>query len=56
MANDDLENGSHLNGLATLLATILAHSPIDHVLLLLGTNSFENRTNLSASRISEQLL
>ena len=56
MANDDPENGSHLNGRKTLLASILAHSPIDHVLLMLGTNSFKTRMNLSASRICKQLL
>ena len=56
VANNDPENGSHLNGRATLLASILAHSPIDHVLLMLGTNSFKKRMNLSASRICEQLL
>ena len=30
-ANDDLENDSHLNGRAILLASILTYSPIDHV-------------------------
>ena len=50
-----LKNGSHLNGRATLFASILAHSPIDNVLLMLGTNSFKKRMNLSASRICEQL-
>ena len=56
VANDDPEDGSHLNGHTTLLANILAHSPIDHVLLMLGTNSFKYRMNLSAVRICEQLL
>ena len=56
VANNDPENGSHLNGRATLLASILAHSPINHVLLMLGTNSFKKRMNLSASRICEPLL
>ena len=56
VANDDPENGSHLNGRTNLLASILAHSPIDHVLLMLGTNSFKYRMNLSAERICDQLL
>ena len=55
VANDDPENGSHLNGRENLLASILAHSPIDHVLLMLGTNSFKYRMNLSAERICDQL-
>ena len=56
VANDDPENGSHLNGRTNLLASILAHSPVDHVLLMLGTNSFKYRMNLSAERICGQLL
>ena len=56
VANDDPEIGSHLNGRTNLLASILAHSPIDHVLLMLGTNSFKYRMNLSAERICDQLL
>ncbi len=56
MSNDDPENGSHLNGRTNLLASILAHSPIDQVLLMLGTNSFKCRMNLSASRICDQFL
>ena len=43
-------------GVRLCLQKILAHSPIDHVLLMLGTNSFKKRMNLSASRICEQLL
>ena len=56
VANDDPEDGSHLNGHTTLLANILAHSPIDHVLLMLGTNSFKYRMNLSAVRILQRTL
>jgi lysophospholipase L1-like esterase len=56
VANDDPENGSHFNGRTNLLASILAHSPIDHALLMLGTNSFKYRMNLSAARICDQLL
>ena len=56
MSNDDPENESHLNGRTTLLTSILAHSPIDHVLLMLGTNSVKYRMNLSASRIYDQLI
>ncbi len=56
VANDDPENESHLNGSTNLLASILPHSPIDHVLLMLGANSFKCRMNLSAERICDQLL
>ena len=56
VANDNPENESHLNGRTTLLSSVLTHSPIDHVLLMLGANSFKFRMNLSASRIYDQLL
>jgi len=56
VANDDPENESHLNGRTNLLASILPHSPIDHVSLMLGTNSLKCRVNLSSERICDQPL
>ena len=56
VASDDTENGSHFNGRATLLSSVLAHSPLNHVLLMLGTNSFKYSMNLSAKKICDQIL
>ena len=38
---DDGEDGKHLNGAATFKSTLLSHSPIDIVIILLGTNDLK---------------
>ena len=56
VATDDPKNGKHFNGRSTLLSSVLAHSPINHVLLMLGTNSFKYCMCLSAQKICDQIL
>lgn len=40
---DDGEDGKHLNGTVTFKSTLLSHSPIDIVIILLGTNDLKAR-------------
>ena len=40
---DDGEDGKHLNGATTFKSTLLSHSPIDIVIILLGTNDLKAR-------------
>ena len=42
---DDERNGNHLNGSRVFKSSLLAHSPIDMVLIMLGTNDLKERFN-----------
>ncbi|MBT5574473.1 arylesterase [Alphaproteobacteria bacterium] len=56
VATDDPEFGAHFNGMNTVLSSVLAHSPNDHILLMLGTNSLKKRIKVSALDICTQLI
>jgi lysophospholipase L1-like esterase len=49
--DDPIEDGR--NGLAYLAPCLESHSPLDMVLIMLGTNDLKRRFNLSASDIAE---
>ena len=49
---DDLQDGTHLNGAKVLKSSLLSHSPIDFVLILLGTNDLKVRFQRSAEDIA----
>ena len=42
---DDERDGNHLNGSRVFKSSLLAHSPIDMVLIMLGTNDLKERFN-----------
>lgn len=45
---EDLVEGPHVSGLLYLKPCLLSHTPLDHVVLMLGTNDFKRRFNLVA--------
>ncbi len=47
--------GPAMNGLAHLPAALLAHSPLDLVLIMLGTNDFKARFSPDADRIAANI-
>jgi len=56
-AHDDPElHGPAMNGLAQLPAALLAHSPLDWVLIMLGTNDFKARFSPGGEKIAANLL
>jgi len=52
----DPELGASFNGESTLEAILLSHQPLDHVLIMLGTNDLKARFNRSASDIAEAIV
>ena len=50
---DDPRDGIHLNGARVLKSSLLSHSPIDLVLLMLGTNDLKVRFQRTAENIAE---
>ncbi len=55
-AIDDPQDGDFLNGTRSLKTSLLAHSPIDHSIIMLGTNDLKARFNRSPSEISLSLI
>ncbi|MDB9776167.1 GDSL-type esterase/lipase family protein [Alphaproteobacteria bacterium] len=55
-AMDDIQDGYFLNGARTLKSSLLANSPIDHSIIMLGTNDLKTRFNKSAKEISHSLI
>ena len=53
---DDDNDGKHLNGAATFKSTLLSHSPIDIVLILLGTNDLKARFGRQPKDIADGIL
>ena len=51
----DPVEGVHKNGRAILLAVLESHRPIDHVILMLGTNDFKARFSVSAMEIASSI-
>lgn len=45
---EDIVDGAHFSGISYLKPCLLSHSPLDHVVLMLGTNDFKRRFNLVA--------
>ena len=53
---DDTADGIQLNGEASLLTVLATHSPLNHVILMLGTNDFKNRFNRKTKDIAASIL
>lgn len=52
----DPQEGAHFNGADPLLAILMSQQPLDHVILLLGTNDLKARFNRSADDICNGLM
>ncbi|MCS7070003.1 MAG: SGNH/GDSL hydrolase family protein [Anaerolinea sp.] len=50
--DDPVEDGAVRNGLGHLLPALLAHAPLDQVIILLGTNDLKPRFNVDAGDIA----
>ena len=50
---DDAQDGSHLNGAKVLMSSLLANSPIDLVIIMLGTNDLKMRFQRTPDAIAE---
>ena len=50
---DDLQDGIHLNGAKVLKSSLLSHSPINLVILMLGTNDLKIRFQRTAENIGD---
>ena len=48
----DPVEGPHFDGTATLLAMLMSHQPLDHVIIMLGTNDMKARFDRSADDIT----
>jgi len=53
---DDPQDGEFLNGASNLKSSLLAQSPIDHSIIMLGTNDLKSRFNKSAKEIAKSLI
>ena len=53
--HDDPIEGAHMNGLSALPMLVGSHSPLDIVVIKLGTNDLKNRFSVSASDIAASL-
>ena len=53
---DDGKDGKHLNGATAFKSTLLSHSPIDIVIILLGTNDLKARFNREPQDIANGVL
>ena len=50
---NDERDGIHLNGLSVFKSCLLAHSPIDMILLMLGTNDLKKRFGREADDVAK---
>ena len=53
--HDDPIEGAHMNGLTALPMLVGSHSPLDIVVLMLGTNDLKNRFAVSAADIAASI-
>ena len=53
--HDDPIEGHHMNGLTALPMLVGSHSPLDVVVLMLGTNDLKNRFSVTAADIAASL-
>ena len=53
--HDDPIEGAHMNGLTALPMLIGSHSPLDLVILMLGTNDLKNRFAVSSTDIAASI-
>ena len=53
--HDDPIEGAHMNGLTALPMLVGSHSPLDVVVLMLGTNDLKGRFSVTASDIAASL-
>ncbi|MBL1421683.1 MAG: SGNH/GDSL hydrolase family protein [Alphaproteobacteria bacterium] len=49
---EDIVDGAHFSGISYLKPCLLSHTPLDHVVLMLGTNDFKRRFNLVAEDVA----
>ncbi len=49
---NDERDGTHLNGISVFKSSLLAHSPIDIILLMLGTNDLKKRFGREADDVA----
>lgn len=50
---DDPREGPQFNGMTPLLPILLSHKPLDHVIIMLGTNDLKARFHRSAAQIAD---
>lgn len=50
---NDEQDGHHLNGASVFKSSLLSHSPIDIVIILLGTNDLKKRFNRNSDDIAD---
>ena len=52
----DPQEGNHFNGAEPLMAILMSHQPLDHVIIMLGTNDMKARFRRDAEDISGGIL
>ena len=50
---NDMRDGSHLNGASIFKSCLLSHSPIDLIIIMLGTNDLKKRFNRSSDEVAK---
>ena len=50
---NDMVDGSHLNGASVFKSCLLSHSPLDFIIIMLGTNDLKRRFNRSSNEVAE---
>jgi len=53
---EDPVEGPQFDGVAPLLAILLSHQPLDHVVIMLGTNDMKARFDRSAAEIADGVM
>ena len=50
---NDMQDGSHLNGSSVFKSCLLSHSPLDLIIIMLGTNDLKKRFNRSSDEVAK---
>ena len=50
---NDMQDGSHLNGASVFKSCLLSHSPLDLIIIMLGTNDLKKRFNRSSDEVAK---
>ena len=50
---NDMQDGSHLNGASIFKSCLLSHSPLDLIIIMLGTNDLKKRFNRSSDEVAK---
>ena len=53
---DDPREGAQFNGMTPLVPILLSHKPLDHVIIMLGTNDLKTRFHRSAAEITDGVM